>query len=156
MHKASKYIIDYCIEHNLATIIIGHNKKWKQEVNTGKINNQNFVNIPFNNFIQKLQYKAENMGLEVIITEESYSSKVDHLAKEEMKHKERYLGKRIYRGLFKSSTGKIINADVNGAIGILRKVINENEFSRVIDRGVVITPEVVNNQKLLGTRRKLL
>ena len=156
MHKASKYIIDYCIEHNLAIIIIGHNKEWKQEVNTGKINNQNFVNIPFNNFIQKLQYKAENIGLEVIITEESYSSKVDHLAKEEMKYQENYLGKRVYRGLFQSSTGKILNADVNGAIGILRKVINENEFSRVVDRGVVITPEVVNNQKLLGTQRKLL
>ena len=155
MHKASKYIIDYCIEHNLSTIIIGHNKEWKQEVNTGKINNQNFVSIPFNNFIQKLQYKAENIGLEVIVTEESYSSKADHLAKEEMKHQENYLGKRIYRGLFMSSTGKIINADVNGAIGILRKVINENEFSQIVDRGVVIAPVIVNNQKLLGTRRKL-
>lgn len=72
-----------------------------------------------------------------------------------MKHQENYLGKRIHRGLFQSSTRKIINADVNGAIGILRKVINENEFSRVIDRGVVITPAVVNNQKLLGTQKLL-
>ena len=156
MHKASKYIIDYCIDHNIGTIIIGKNKDWKQKVNMGTKNNQTFVSIPFNNFISMLKYKCENTGLTFIETEESYSSKVDHLAKEEIKHQDSYLGKRIHRGLFQSSTGKILNADVNGAIGILRKVISNSEFNRIVDRGVVITPAVVNNQKLLGTQRKLL
>ena len=69
---------------------------------------------------------------------------IDHLAFEEMTHHDSYLGKRIYRGLFKSSIGKYINADVNGAIGILRKVIDEDEFYHLVNRGVVNTPYKVN------------
>ena len=65
--------------------------------------------------------KAEEIGIEVKIVEESYTSKCDHLVFEEMKHQEKYLGKRVKRGLFKSSTGIYLNADTNGSIGILRK-----------------------------------
>lgn len=125
MHKASKDIIVYCITNNIGTIVIGHNKEWKQNSNIGKCNNQKFVQIPFNNFIQKIQYKCENMSINCIITEESYTSKIDHSVLEQMTHQENYIGKRIKRGLFKQSSGKVLNADLNGAIGILRKVINE-------------------------------
>lgn len=143
-HKSTKYIIDYCMEHNIGKVIVGHNKDWKQNSNLGKINNQKFIQIPFNKFIQQLNYKCENIGLEFILTEESYSSKIDHLAKEEMKHQESYLGKRKKRGLFQSSRGFEINADINGAIGIMRKVISNSEFNQIVDRGVVITPNRIN------------
>lgn len=77
----------------------------------------------------------------MILTEESYTSKIDHLAFESMQHHNEYLGKRIKRGLFKSSTGKVLNADVNGAIGILRKVIGDNFVKEIeLNRGLVINP----------------
>ena len=144
MHKASKDIIVYCITNNIGTIVVGHNKEWKQNSNIGKCNNQKFVQIPFNNFIQKIQYKCKNVSINCIITEESYTSKVDHSVLEQMTHQENYIGKRIQRGLFKQSSGKALNADLNGAIGILRKVINESDFNQIIDRGFVINPVRVN------------
>jgi len=80
----------------------------------GKRNNQNFVQIPFNKLIEQIEYKAEEMGITVRKQEESHTSKVDHFADESIKHHDKYMEKRIKRGLFKSSTGKIINADING------------------------------------------
>ena len=144
MHNASRMIIDYCIYHNIGTIVIGHNDGWKQKIETGKKNNQNFVSIPFNKLISQIQYKAENVGITCIITEESYTSKVDHLALEEMRHHEKYIGKRKMRGLFKSSTGKAVNADLNGAVGILRKVVDESYFVKIANRGFVTNPIKVN------------
>lgn len=139
MHKASRFIVNYCIEHHIGTIVIGNNKDWKQNCNMGKRNNQNFVSIPFEKLISMIQYKSEEVGIRVVITEESYTSKVDHYAGEEMCHHDSYLGKRIKRGLYRSSTGKILNADLNGAIGILRKVSHES-YMQVVSRGGVETP----------------
>lgn len=139
MHKASRFIVNYCMENHIETIVIGNNKDWKQHCNMGKRNNQNFVGIPFEKLISQIQYKADELGIKVVITEESYTSKIDHYAGEEMCHHETYLGKRIQRGLFRSSTGKVLNADLNGAIGILRKVIGES-ISQVVNRGGVETP----------------
>ena len=147
MHKASKYIIDYCKENNITNIIIGHNNFWKQKINIGKINNQKFVQIPFNKFINQLQYKSENVGINFITVEESYSSKIDHSVFEEMGHQEYYKGKRIQRGLFKQFSEKVLNADLNGSIGILRKVINESSFKKIVDRGFVINPNKINIYK---------
>ena len=144
MHNASRMIIDYCVYHNIGTIVIGHNDGWKQEVKTGKKNNQNFVSIPFNKLISQIQYKAENVGITCIVVEESYTSKVDHLALEEMCHHDKYIGKRNKRGLFKSSAGKALNADLNGAVGILRKVIDESHFHEIVNRGFVTNPIRVN------------
>lgn len=144
MHVASKTIINYCIQHNIGTLVIGHNTNWKQNSNIGRVNNQKFVNIPFNNFINKLKYKCENVGITFILTEESYTSKIDHSVLETMEHHEKYLGTRIKRGLFRQSNGKVLNADLNGAIGILRKVIDESEFKQIIDRGFVINPVKIN------------
>ena len=86
-----------------------------------------------------IQYKCEEVGIKVIVTEESYTSKTDHYSDEAMCHHENYMRKRIKRGLFRSSSGKLINADLNGAIGILRKVVGERLW-QIADRGVVATP----------------
>jgi len=137
LHHTSRFVINYCLKNDIKTIVIGKNEGWKQNINIGKVNNQKFVSIPFNKLIQQIQYKAEDVGINTILTEESYTSKVDHLAFETMKHHSKYLGKRIKRGLFKSSTGLIFNADINGALGILRKVIGDNFLKEklVLNRG---------------------
>ena len=140
LHHASRFVINYCVKNKIGTVIVGHNKEWKQEVNIGKKNNQNFINIPFSTLIQQLKYKGEEVGIEVIETEESYSSKVDHLAYEIMEHHETYLGKRVKRGLFQSFTGKLLNADINGAIGIARKVIGNSLIEEIVNRGQALCP----------------
>ncbi len=144
-HCLSKKLIDLCIENNIGTIVIGHNNGWKQNSNLGKNINQKFVSIPFNNLINKIQYKSEEQNIDVIITEESYTSKIDHLVNEEMRKQDNYLGKRIKRGLFKSSCGKILNADINGAIGILRKinVFSDADLISLRDRGDVVSPMIL-------------
>lgn len=145
LHCVSKQIIDLCVSHGVSKIIIGHNKSWKQNINLGKRTNQNFVSIPFNRLITQIIDKARKYeGLEVKIVEESYTSKTDHLSLEEMTHHDYPKGKRIKRGLFKSSCGKIINADINGAIGILRKgkVITDEQLMFLRDRGDVVSPKV--------------
>ena len=91
-----------------------------------------------------LKYKCENYGINFIITEESYTSKIDHFTLESMEHHDNYLGERIHRGLFKCSDGKIINADVNGALGILRKVIDKSQFVEIVNRGFVTNPNKIN------------
>ena len=115
-HKASRYIINQAVSNDIRTIIVGHNKNWKQEVNIGKVNNQKFVQIPFDNLIHQLKYKGQLKGINVIEVEEGYTSKCSFLDNESVEKHEKYLGKRIYRGLFKNSTGKVLNADVNDAI----------------------------------------
>lgn len=141
LHKTSRYLINYCLKNNIGTIVIGRNINWKQGINIGKINNQNFVSIPFYKLIQMIKYKAEEKGINIILTEESYTSKIDNLANEGLHKQESYLGKRIKRGLFQSSVGKLINADVNGSLNILRKVISDDLLG---DRGHVFCPVKVN------------
>ena len=144
-HCVSKQVIELCVSQRVSKIIIGHNKSWKQNITLGTRNNQNFVSIPFNCLIAQIIDKARKYeGLEVKIVEESYTSKTDHLSLEEMTHHDYPKGKRIKRGLFKSSCGKIINADVNGAIGILRKgnAITDEQLMFLRDRGDVVSPKV--------------
>ena len=144
IHKTSRFIVDYCIENKIGTIIIGKNVGWKQEINIGNSNNKKFTNIPHAKLIYKIKYKAALVGIEVIVKEESYTSKIDHLAYEEMKHQEIYLGKRKKRGMFQSSTGVLINADINGAIGIARKVFGDSVIKQIIDSGLAFNPYRVN------------
>ena len=146
IHCCSKMIIDLCVKNKIESIIIGHNKGWKQESNMGKKANQNFVQIPFNMLIEQIKYKSEKyIGLKVDIVEESYTSKIDHLVFEDMKHQKDYLGKRINRGLYKSSCGKLLNADINGSIGILRKgnAITDDQILVLRDRGDVVSPKML-------------
>ncbi len=141
LYKSSREIINYCIKYKISTIIIGDNKNWKQNINIGKRNNQNFVSVPFSKLIQMISYKAEEVGIRVKTTEESYTSKIDHLANEEMKKQEKYLGRRVKRGLFRSSLDIILNADVNGAIGIMRKVVPKKvNLTLGGDIGTVLVP----------------
>lgn len=116
----------------------------ENEINIGKRNNQHFVSIPHSKLIDKIVYKAKFLGIEVIVHEESYTSKIDHLAFEPLKKQESYLGKRKKRGLFQSSIGKLINADINGAVGIARKVIGDSFIEKIIDSGFVFNPIRLN------------
>ena len=148
MHQASKMLLNILLERKIETLVIGYNKEWKQNINLGKKVNQSFVQIPYTSFLQKILYKCEEHGIAVILTEESYTSKIDHLANEPLSKRDLYLGKRIYRGLFKSSVGKILNADVNGALGIMRKVFPEKVLELIRDRGVVYSPVILNPIKI--------
>ena len=127
MHKASRFVINYCLDNKIGHIVIGKNSGWKQSINLGKRNNQNFVAIPFDKLIQQIQYKAQLVGIRVTIIEESYTSKCSALDLEVIgRHEDHaYAGKRVKRGLFKTALGILINADVNGALNILRKVISD-------------------------------
>lgn len=132
LHKTSKYIIGYCFQNNIDTIVIGRNKKWKQESSMSKKVNQNFISIPYEQFISKLKYKCENKGIRFIETEESYTSGTSFLDGE-LPCKENYdKSRRIQRGLFKTDSGILINADLNGAYQIIKKVF-PNEFSNGIE-----------------------
>ena len=148
MHQASKMLLNILLERKIETLVIGYNKEWKQNINLGKKVNQSFVQIPYTSFLQKILYKCEEHGIAVILTEESYTSKIDHLANEPLSKRDLYLGKRIYRGLFKSSVEKILNADVNGALGIMRKVFPEKVLELIRDRGVVYSPVILNPIKI--------
>ncbi|SHH19810.1 RNA-guided endonuclease InsQ/TnpB family protein [Tepidibacter thalassicus] len=122
LHKASKMVIDYTLSLNCNTIVIGTNKDWKRESKLSKKVNQSFVGIPHQRFIEMIQYKAENVGINVILTEESYTSGTSFLDNE-LPIKENYnKRRRIKRGLFKSNKGILINADLNGAYQIVKKV----------------------------------
>ena len=143
IHKASRWIIKFCEEHHIGNLIIGKNDDWKQKSKMSKKVNQHFVGIPFEMLINQLIYKAEEVGIIVELTEENYTSKIDHLAGESFGHKENYMGKRVHRGLFKSSTGNVINADVNGAIGILRKVVGESLVTKIADSVGAFTPVII-------------
>ena len=120
-HKASHIVEKVALEEDIATIIIGQNKDWKQNSNMGKKNNQSFVLIPHSLLIQMIKYKAERLGIGVQLTEESYTSKASFLHNDnipvygEDDSKKLLSGKRIKRGLYRSKNGTLINADVNGA-----------------------------------------
>ncbi len=136
-HKSSKEIIDYCLNHDIGTVVIGYNPEWKQRCRIGKKNTQNFVSIPYYKLVQQLEYKAEEDGITVIKQEESHSSKCSFLDNEPIEYNNNYLGKRISRGLFKSKEGTIINADVNGAYNILKKAfLNAVTADRIEDVGL--------------------
>ena len=138
LHTASKRITDLLVQERIGTLVIGKNPNWKQEVEMGKCNNQQFVCIPHARFIEMLTYKAELVGIQVLITEESYTSKCSFLDNEPVEKHELYLGKRIQRGLFRASDGRLINADVNGAYNIIRKVAPD-AFGQG-SRGCVVHP----------------
>jgi len=144
-HKISRHIINYCIANNIGTIVVGKNDGWKNNINLGSKTNQKFTQVPHTKLIQKLEYKAKLVGIELICTEESYTSKVDHLAYEKMCKQENYLGKRKRRGLFQSSVGKLLNADINGAIGIARKVFGDSSVTRIVNSGLAFNPYRINS-----------
>ena len=120
MHKASRKIVEYMEANSLNTLFVGKNVGWKDSINLGRTNNQNFVSIPYNMLIQMLEYKCKLAGINVIIVNEAYTSKCSFFDKEKISKHNSYLGRRIRRGLFISSSGIMINADVNGSLNIMR------------------------------------
>ena len=128
LHKSSKMLVNFLVSNDISTLVIGYNEEWKQNINIGKKNNQTFVNIPFYTFIQQLEYKCKLEGINIILTEESYTSKCSFLDNESVEKHESYLGKRIKRGLFRSAKNRIINADLNGSLNILKKVVGEFQY----------------------------
>lgn len=142
MHKCSKKVINYCLENDLDTIVIGHNKEWKQEVSMSKQNNQNFVQIPFNILIKMIQYKGVDSNIKVIINEESYTSGTSFLDNEESMKEWYDRSRRISRGLFRTNDGTYINSDVNGSYQIIKKVVPK-AFANGIE-GVGLHPIRVN------------
>lgn len=125
IHKITKFLANYFDERDVSKVIIGNNSGWKNEINLGKRNNQNFVNIPYTKFINQLTYKCQMLGITVIVRAESYTSKASFLDYDEIPNykdetKPKFSGKRIKRGLYRSTTRKI-NADVNGAYNIMVK-----------------------------------
>lgn len=139
IHKASKSIIEYALSCGANTIIIGNNKNWKRNSSMSKKVNQSFVGIPHQDLINKIIYKAENIGLNVIVTEESYTSGTSFLDNE-LPIKENYKKeRRIFRGLFKTNKGRLINADVNGSLQIMKKVFS-NAFDSYEIEGLGLTP----------------
>ena len=121
-------LIEILKEEKISKLVVGYNKEWKKEINIGSKNNQNFVSIPFRKILDILKYKLEDNGIEYKEQEESYTSKASYLDNDNIPiYKENddtnyiFSGKRIKRGIYKSKQGKIINADLNGALNILKK-----------------------------------
>ena len=128
MSKTAKKIINYCIAHNIGTLVVGYNETFQRNTDIGRQNNQNFINIPFGKLRSKLEYLCELNGIAFVKQEESYTSKASFWDKDlipvynaDNPQKYYFSGKRIQRGLYRTSDGILLNADVNGALNILRK-----------------------------------
>ena len=150
MHKISTHIINEAVMNNISKIIIGNNIGWKNKINIGRRNNQNFVNIPHTKLFHQLSYKGLLNGIEVIFTEESYTSKASFFDKDELpiydeNDNHKFSGRRICRGLYKDSKGNLWNADLNGGGNIMRKISDKAAYKNIrktkelIKRPILIT-----------------
>lgn len=144
--KTARYIINYCIANDTGTLVVGYNADFKRNSNIGKVNNQNFVQIPFGNLRQQLEFLCWKYGIEYIEQEEAYTSKSSFLDKDvlpeykpEQPYKGKFSGIRIHRGLYRSANGTIINADVNGAANIMRKCKQNVDFDKLCN-GLLASP----------------
>ena len=138
LHKISKFIVTSAISNNIHTIVVGNNKDWKRDISLGKRVNQSFVSIPHQKLIEKIVYKARNVGINVILTEESYTSGTSFLDSERPTKEFYDKKRRTHRGLFVSNQGVSVNADVNAAYQIMKKVF-PNVFADGIE-GAVFHP----------------
>ena len=146
MNKAARMIIDYCINNDIGTLIAGYNVTFQRNSHIGKQNNQNFVNIPYGRLRDKLAYMCELNGITYVEQEESYTSKASFWDKDNIpvynndNPKEyEFSGNRVYRGLYKTANGKTFNADINGALNIMRKS-SVVDMNILYGRGEVDTP----------------
>ena len=150
LSKSAKYIVNYCIKHNIGTIVIGYNVSLQSNTKLGRKNNQNFVNVPFGKLRQKLEYLCQLNQINYIEQEESYTSKSSFFDKDELPiynadnpKSFSFSGKRIKRGLYQTSKGYTLNADVNGALNILKKS-SVVDLTILYGRGDVNTPERIS------------
>ena len=147
LSKAARAIVNYCLNNDIGKIVLGYNEDFQRNSNIGSINNQNFVNIPYGKLRDKLIYLCKLYGIEFKLQEESYTSKASFFDGDEIpiydkENLQEYIfsGKRIKRGLYQTSAGKLINADYNGALNILRK-------SKVVDLSVLYNRGELNTPK---------
>ncbi|MCR5652145.1 MAG: transposase [Lachnospiraceae bacterium] len=120
LHKASRRVIALAQASGVNHIVIGNNKGWKQKVKLGKRTNQTFVAIPYRMLIDMICYKAQLAGIRVSVVKENYTSGTSYLDGETPEKGFYNISRRIKRGLFKSSKGTLINADVNAAYQIIK------------------------------------
>lgn len=146
MNKAARKVIDYCITNDIGTLVVGYNETFQRNAPIGKQNNQNFVNIPYGQLRDKLEYLCELNGIAFVKQEESYTSKSSFWDKDDIPVYNAdnpgdyiFSGNRIHRGLYKTASGKTINADVNGALNIMRKS-SVVDMNILYSRGEVDTP----------------
>ena len=146
MNKAARMIIDYCIKNDIGTLIAGYNVTFQRNSHIGKQNNQNFVNIPYGRLRDKLAYMCELNGITYVEQEESYTSKASFWDKDNIpvynndNPKEyEFSGNRVHRGLYETANGKTFNADINGALNIMRKS-SVVDMNILYGRGEVDTP----------------
>ncbi len=132
MHMVSKYVVDYCLDNNIDTLVCGYNAGWKQESTMSKKVNQKFVSIPFDMFVNQLAYKCETVGVRFVQTEESYTSGTSFLDNESPVKSNYNKSRRIHRGMFQSNNGTLINSDVNGSYQIMKKVF-PNAFANGVE-----------------------
>lgn len=150
-YKIAHSIIREAISNDIDTIVIGVVTNWKQSVKTGKQNNQNFVNIPFDKFKRILEYLCAKNNIQYKEQDESYTSKASFLDSDEIptygdKDIPEFSGRRIKRGLYKSKAGQIINADINGASNILRKSV-PSAFENISNFDYLLKADIWNYQK---------
>lgn len=152
LYKSVNYLIKFCIENELNTIVLGYNKEWKQEINMGPKNNQNFVNVPFYRLQKMIEYKCKLNGINLILQEESYTSKAsfldnDFIPKYSDKFEGKFSGYRKHRGMYKSKKFGYINADVNGSYNILRKAFPKSfNYDNGIE-GIIVYPKRIKSFK---------
>ncbi|MCL2322592.1 MAG: transposase [Oscillospiraceae bacterium] len=146
INKTCRYIINYSLNNDIGTIVIGYNETLQRNINIGKVNNQNFVNIPIANIKEKLEYMCKLYGIKFVRQEESYTSKASFWDKDTLpKYNDdnpqeyKFSGKRIKRGLYKTKEGNLVNADVNGALNIMAKS-SVVDLNVLYSRGEVDTP----------------
>ena len=125
LHKASRMLVNRLVSLGVTHLIVGKNDGWKQEADMSKRSNQNFMQIPHAKFIQMLQYKWRALGLKFSLSEESYTSKCSFLDRESLERHDKYKGRRVKRGIFKSAEGFLLNADINGSGNIVKKVVRD-------------------------------
>ena len=147
LSKAARMIINYCIKNDIGKIVIGYNVTFQRNSNMGKVNNQNFVNIPYGKLRDKLEYLCNMYGIEYILQEESYTSKASFFDRDNLPiynadnpQEYTFSGRRIKRGLYTTKSGNLINADVNGALNILKKS-NVVDLTVLCNRGELDTPK---------------
>ena len=146
MSKVARKVIDYCINNDIGTLVVGYNETFQREANIGRVSNQSFVSIPYGKLREKLEYLCELNGIAYVKQEESYTSKASFWDKDDIPvynedNPKSYVfsGRRVYRGLYKCSDGRTLNADVNGALNILRKS-SVVDLKVLYSRGDVDTP----------------
>jgi len=146
MNKAARKVIDYCINNDIGTLVVGYNETFQRNTDMGKRNNQTFVNIPYGQLRDKLAYLCELNDIAFVKQEESYTSKASFWDKDiipvyndDNPKEYQFSGKRIHRGQYKTKSGKTLNADVNGALNILRKS-SVVSLRTLYSRGDVDTP----------------